>query len=384
MRKIFHLIHLLIVNVFLGILRVWIILLPILVKNNKSKNKIAILPYTPLGWYGGDIRMSNWKSFFQNESFEADVFWSWNKNELGNYYSSNWFKKYCLYTKLSYRRFKIFFVLHKYSSIWIQRAYVPLYPFKSALFEKILTKAKFRWIVDFYDPDYRHNRIFVNQTANFAQRVTVVNKYLKNYFLSVGCKNVEILNLTIDNSKYLIKNTYSFNQNFIIGWMGSPVNSFEVFAIKQALVEIQKRYPFVKYRFICSKFNQIEEINCEIFEWEENTFYTLLNEFDIGIVPISYKENEFLKGKVAMKSLEMMASAIPMVSSPFGVSEFLVDKQSVIFATSIQSWIDSIEILINNINLREKIGKNAHSTFLKYHSYESQKKNLINYITNFE
>lgn len=378
MARLLHVLHLILINFLYLILIICLFFKRTFKKQSKASKDIALLPYTPLGWYGGDIRIANWKEYLEKDGYKVDLFWAWDTKDSLKYDKSSWLNKYLIYAKIVIRRFFTFFKLFHYKTIWVQRAYVPLYPFKNAIFESLLKKSNINWVIDFYDPDYRHNPIYVNKAALSAKKVTVVNSYLSDYYIKIGGENVSILNLTLDNKKYVVKNSYSFSDKIVIGWMGSPANSSELFEIKDALILIQNKYKNVVFCFICNKMNCIDGINCEIVQWQEESFYYNLNSFDIGIVPISYKKKEYLKGKVAMKSVEMMASGIPIVCSPFGISNSLFDGKNALFADSSEDWFEKISLLIDDEMLRSKIGKSAQFSFEENHTYESQFEKLKN------
>jgi glycosyltransferase involved in cell wall biosynthesis len=164
--------------------------------------------------------------------------------------------------------------------------------------------------------------------------------------------------------------------------MGSPSNSIEIFEIKESLIKVQQLYSNVIFLFICNNFQNIPNLKYQVIPWNESTFYSTINSFDIGIVPISHSANKHLKGKVAMKSLEMMVTGIPMVCSLFGVSDMLVNGENALIVEDEGEWEIKIIELIENEVLRKKIGISARETFDKYHSYNSQYQTIKKVLAN--
>ena len=83
------------------------------------------------------------------------------------------------------------------------------------------------------------------------------------------------------------------------------------------------------------------------------------------------KDTEFTRGKVAYKSIEYGAAALPIVASPFGLSPHLENENDVLIANNIDEWEKQILRLINDESLRKKIGMNARMKAEKFHSINS-------------
>ena len=89
------------------------------------------------------------------------------------------------------------------------------------------------------------------------------------------------------------------------------------------------------------------------------------------------KDTEFTKGKVAYKSIEYSAAALPIVASLFGLSPHLENEKDVLIANNIDEWGNQLIRLINDESLRRKIGVNARIKAEKYHSINSTYKKFL-------
>ncbi|MCX6723490.1 MAG: glycosyltransferase, partial [Candidatus Staskawiczbacteria bacterium] len=73
--------------------------------------------------------------------------------------------------------------------------------------------------------------------------------------------------------------------------------------------------------------------------------------------------DEWTKGKAGYKLLQYMSMAIPPVVSPVGFNrEIVKDGVNGFLADTDEEWVEKISLLIEDKNLREKIGKNARAT----------------------
>lgn len=93
-------------------------------------------------------------------------------------------------------------------------------------------------------------------------------------------------------------------------------------------------------------------------------YYDLLNELRLDMVVIPRADNYFNRCKSNLKFLENSMLGVPSIcqsfptkDSPYEVNP--TDKNYLLLATDHDSWINQIEILINDKNLRQHIGKRA-------------------------
>ena len=101
-----------------------------------------------------------------------------------------------------------------------------------------------------------------------------------------------------------------------------------------------------------------------------------LSAFDIGIMPIP--DDDWSKGKCGLKGLQYMAMSIPAVMSPVGVNtEIIYDGENGFLASSVKEWVEKLSILVEDAQLRKRLGANARTTVLEKYSVESQKENYI-------
>jgi glycosyltransferase involved in cell wall biosynthesis len=92
-------------------------------------------------------------------------------------------------------------------------------------------------------------------------------------------------------------------------------------------------------------------------------------------------DDEWAKGKCGLKGLQYMALEIPTLMSPVGVNTeiiqngvngYLPDKEN--------EWVDILSGLIENKELRERIGKAGRQTVVNKYSVEAWKQK---YLDNF-
>jgi glycosyltransferase involved in cell wall biosynthesis len=348
--------------------------------NEKSKSILA-LPYYSLHYAGGHSRIGDWKPYFEKNNIHYDVHWASETHEfLNQFMTDNWFKKYWFYHRVLWRRIKIIFLLKKYDAIWVQRAFVPFYPFKDAYFEKLINKIHDNVTVDFYDADYESNYKLTINTAKYSKKVTVASKYLVDFFLSKGITTYHV-RYAMNYNEYEIVTVKNDNK-IIIGWMGDPNNFSNVTYIEDELIKLEIAHPDIEFLFICRKIEGLRLKNWKQQKWGDAGFnyHEAIASFDIGIAPMIHAA-EVDKARTAFKTLEYMAANVAFVTSPWGVSDKLADGQNCLFAYNKEDWSKKLLQLINNKELRNKLATSAKQTIIQYHTYGNVYKQLYNVLT---
>lgn len=371
MYRFYHLLFLIEFNAVLIFLHLYKYLA--IKKKRGSDIRILALPYYSLNYAGGHSRIGDWKPYFEKNNIQYDVHWASEAQEfLQEFMTDNWLKKYWFYHKLLWRRVKVIFLLKNYDSIWIQRAFIPFYPFKDAYFEKLINQLHKNITIDFYDADYESNYNLTINAAKYSKKVTVASKYLQDFFFRKNIQTYHV-RLAMDHKIYK-ENIFKKNDDYeiIIGWMGAPENFKNILLVMDELKEIERMHNNVRFHFICRELPKIPLTRYKQYKWGDKGFnyYTLISNFDIGIAPMIYA-TERDKGKTAFKTLEYMASGVPFVTSPWGVSDKLIDNNNCLFAYNKQEWKEKLNQLIEDEKLRQRLRTEAKKTLLKYHSYEN-------------
>ena len=167
----------------------------------------------------------------------------------------------------------------------------------------------------------------------------------------------------------------------MIGWSGSDQTARQylplMFNVFRTLI---KKYND-KIRFLIVSNNKPampEDLlqHTDFEPWSEAAEPFLIQKMDIGIMPLV--DNEFERGKCGLKLLEYMSTSIPVLASPVGVNTKIVEQgESGYLCESENDWIDNLSLLIENNDLRTKLGKHGR---LKVESEYSREKALVQWV----
>jgi glycosyltransferase involved in cell wall biosynthesis len=120
-----------------------------------------------------------------------------------------------------------------------------------------------------------------------------------------------------------------------------------------------------------------EELGIKGIKWSAETEVQVLNSFDIGIMPLP--DDEWAKGKCGLKGLSYMACGVTTIMSPVGVNNDIIENgTNGYLASSEEEWINYLSLLIEDAELRKRIGENARNTIEKKYSVNANKELYLN------
>ncbi|MEQ8629793.1 glycosyltransferase family 4 protein [Ekhidna sp.] len=301
------------------------------------------------------------------------------KQEDTTFYGNQTLSKIWIGIKALLRRFFSVLSAGKYDVVYIYRDAF----FFGTFFERWLKRKKVKIIYDFDDAiwllDENPNQGVFNKLKNpektaeicrIADRVVVGNEYLKRYASQFN-DDIQIIPSTIDLEKYQAKKISS--DKVCIGWTGSfsTIKHFET--VLPALEKIKKLFSEqVYFKVIGDPTYAFQPLDIKGVKWNSETEAEDLAELDIGLMPLP--DNEWTKGKCAMKGLQYMALEIPTIMSPVGVnSDIIQDGENGFLASTTEEWVEKLSILIEDAELRKRMGRAGKKTVENYFSVEANK-----------
>lgn len=188
-----------------------------------------------------------------------------------------------------------------------------------------------------------------------ARMVTVTNDHLANQ-MSRFNQNVQVVPNMIDGA--LCDAPRTRRDKVTIGWAGGDSHRRDMGYLVTPIQRIVRNNDVQVHTIGADFLNtlRIPEDRYQHSGWETKLIdYYKTIDFDIGLAPI--EDTLFTRSKSYIKALEYGALGIPVIASaagPYldyvedGVTGFLVRKES--------EWIDRMQLLISDPELREKMG----------------------------
>lgn len=319
-------------------------------------------------------------SFLLNE-LDDSIFY-----KKGKYLAKGW-----ILFKSIIRRFYDLARSNRYDYIFIQREAFML---GTAFFEWAFSKTKAKLIYDFDDSIWL-NQVSIsapNKKLNFlknpaktaqiiraADVVVAGNQFLANYAYPIN-SNVIIIPTTIDTSKY-IPSTKKSTAKITIGWSGSKTTIDHFLEAVPVLEKIKNKYQN-KIEIVVIGDGAFKNHKLEIVgkNWRLDKEVDDLQNFDIGIMPLP--DDEWSKGKCGLKGLQYMALGIPTVMSAVGVNTNIIQHgENGYLASTEEEWVNCLQNLIDDEELRKRLGQNGRNTVINKYSTESQ---AVTFLSLFE
>ncbi|GAB4375900.1 MAG: hypothetical protein Kow0075_02600 [Salibacteraceae bacterium] len=262
----------------------------------------------------------------------------------------------------------------------------------TTFFEKAVHRIGEKMVFDFDDSIWIHNVSDANKYLNFlknpaktariigmAQKVVAGNKYLAQYALQYN-DDVVIIPTTIDTDRYKRKVPHSTapDKPVIIGWTGSPTTIRHFELAVPVLKQIKQRYgERVAFKVIGDDRYKNPELGITGIPWYAHSEVDDLQDVDIGIMPLP--DDEWAKGKCALKGLQYMAVEIPAVMSPVGVNSEIIDHGTNGFLPAgHHEWVQILSQLIENPALRIEVGKAGRKTVERGFSVKANAEKYLN------
>ena len=263
---------------------------------------------------------------------------------------------------------RAFYLLQKkeYDLLWIEKELLPWLP---VWVERVLLSSHIPYVLDYDDAVFHyydmHQNYFIRKLLGGKHRallgnatlVIAGNDYLAAYAEEAGAGRVTVLPTVVDLERYtteVCKNIQHRSNSPCVGWIGQ-------YASSQFLLP---------YKFLFEKFTLEGKANFMAVgidalslglrmrsePWSEDTEVSLLQNFDIGIMPLT--DGPFERGKCGYKLIQYMACGLPVVASPIGINRELVTHGiNGFLADTYQEWEEALSTLLSDEGLRKQMGR---------------------------
>lgn len=204
-----------------------------------------------------------------------------------------------------------------------------------------------------------------------SRHVITGNTFLENYVREYN-REVTVIPTPIDLERYSEKPAGKSplpGNKLIIGWMGTSGNLVHLRILEEVLRNLARRYKNLVLKIVCDEFPQTKGIPLIKKRWSLAEEIEDLRSFDIGVMPLI--ESDYARGKCGFKILQYMGMKIPVVASPLGINREIIDEgTNGLTASREEEWIAKLSRLIENPDLRKRLGREGFNTVKKSYSVE--------------
>lgn len=278
------------------------------------------------------------------------------------------------------RLFQLFSVPY-YDIIFIHREASPLGP---PVFEWIIAKMLRKKIIyDFddaiwlNDPDEEGSlkatlkwKQKVSKICRWSYKVSVGNEYLARYARQYNEK-VTVVPTVVNTEERHNPTLFGTVENDkpVIGWTGTHSTLHYLQPLVEVIKQLEKEYDFT-FLVISNKNPRFSLKSFRYVPWDLETEISDLMKIDIGLMPLT--PDRWSEGKCGFKLIQYMALEKPALASPVGINRAIIDEGiNGYLCHTTHEWHDKIVLLLNDAELRHKLGREGRKKVMQHYSVSS-------------
>lgn len=256
----------------------------------------------------------------------------------------------------------------RYDVVWIQKEFLPNFPF---WLENLLLKNSRKLVLDIDDAEYVKYGSGIRASlcgdkyqkiATHYDLIVAGNEFLERRFKEWQSRRSCVIPTVIDFSKYQ-HSSFNNRANFkddqvIIGWIGSPFTEAylqPIIPIVEKLNLDMKEKEIILYLIGASEEMKDMSDFIRVVRWSADTEVAELAKVDIGIMPLG--ANEWEEGKCSYKAIQFMGIGVPVVVSPTQANLKLVKHgENGYVARDASEWRIAIQRLAEDADERNRMG----------------------------
>jgi glycosyltransferase involved in cell wall biosynthesis len=290
------------------------------------------------------------------------------------------------------RRIQMLLTLATFDYVFIHRECAPVGP---PLFEWLISMIfRKKVIYDFDDAIWLPNTSEENRLVSILKWPTKIN-FICRWSYKISCGNLYLCDYAYRYNRNIVLNPTTVDtetlhnprlykkkssNDLVIGWTGSHSTLKYLDKMEGILQEVEQKYDNVSFTVIANQAPDLELKRMNFVKWSQENEISALAEFDIGIMPLT--DDPWARGKCGFKALQYMAMEIPTIASPVGVNTTIIDDGvNGRLAASGKEWSKSLAELIENPELRLKLGKQGRETVIRNYSVRANADNFFSLFT---
>ena len=220
--------------------------------------------------------------------------------------------------------------------------------------------------------------IFIYQDITYLLRksacVVTSNKYLEDFALKYNKRIYRLVTSVKVEGGFFERNGSSVT----LGWLGSPDASKYLRELIPVLERLKENFAelYIEFVGIDKQIYFGEKLDIKKTKWSLGIEKEYLKRVSIGIMPLI--DDEWTRGKSGYKLIQYMSMCIPCVAASIGINkEIIKDGVNGFLVNTPEEWFDRLTLLISDVSLRQKMGKEGFRLAKEMYSYNANAPKFI-------
>lgn len=207
------------------------------------------------------------------------------------------------------------------------------------------------------------------QMIRASDFVIAGNEFLRREALAFH-PNVEVIPSPIDIRRYRPKDYTALTGRIVLGWIGDHGSIHYLESMRPIFERLGKKFPQVDLKIVCDIFFDCESMRVIKKDWKAEEEVSDLQSFDIGLMPLV--DDPWSWGKCGLKIIQYQGVGVPVVCTPVGINRDLVeDGLNGFYAMTSEEWEEKLSQLIEDAQLRERMGMEGLRRVLKNYTLQA-------------
>ena len=210
-----------------------------------------------------------------------------------------------------------------------------------------------------------------------SRAVLCGNSFLMEEARKYRQSDVYYMPTTVDIDQYPVKR-HTGHTPFVVGWIGTSSTLRYLEGIRELLIRLTDSSG-IEFRVIADRPFGVQKQGITFQKWNKDREKTMLLDFDMGIMPA--EDDIWSRGKCGLKLIQYMATGLPAITNPVGVSrEMVTDGVNGFLRADAEGWEEAVRALSADVALRRRIGSAARETAVERYSLQVWGKRFVEII----
>jgi glycosyltransferase involved in cell wall biosynthesis len=203
-----------------------------------------------------------------------------------------------------------------------------------------------------------------------ADHVITSSPSLNNLCLGMNRKHAcTYISSSIDSDRFMPVNRFTNEDRVTIGWTGTFSSRQYLDLLRPVFQRLAKERKF-RLRVIGNFDYELPGVDLEVLRWSADEEVAQLQGIDIGVYPLPF--DDWVGGKSGLKAIQYMMLGLPCVATPVGTTPLIIrDGDNGLLARSEQDWLDALRRLLDDPDLRRRLGQQARRDAIAKYSVKA-------------